>query len=330
MRYFSTLLLMGLLCVVLPAQINTLTLQPDQDCAKETFIWRLTTQTGRFGTTEDNTYNGVTYLPIMNWTWDGAYGQRMVLIDFLHNVDIPSGTEIIEARLSLFAPEEPTPDAFHSLESITGLPANGLIQSVTSPWEDATVTWNTRPTTSSQNEFVIPAPSSETQNYVDLDITDLIQDQVTNQSYGQLITLQEPDFYRKLIFAGSGNPNPDIRPRLVITYSGPLITPPLQEGCIQPEECELVFPDIFSPNQDGVNDEFRAFFEENCTVEEFSLLVYNRWGQKVYESSNPAEAWIGNLNDKAAGSDLYIYQAQYRIEGIEGVRTKTGQLTLVR
>ncbi|MEL6971836.1 MAG: gliding motility-associated C-terminal domain-containing protein, partial [Bacteroidota bacterium] len=52
----------------------------------------------------------------------------------------------------------------------------------------------------------------------------------------------------------------------------------------------IVVPDIFSPNGDGVNDEFRIFStidqtrEDLIRIDEFS--VYNRWGQRVFESEN--------------------------------------------
>ena len=399
---YLTMPLVALLYLVLPAQpVNTLILQPDFDCAKEKIIWRLITQNGPFGTTNSNSYNGITFLPIMNWTWNGSPGQRWLLLDFLHQLDLPTDLEVLEARLSLFAPTAATSDGFHSLETNTGKPSIAVIQRITSSWDDATANWNNQPTTTTVNEVILPPPTTETQDYPDIDITALIQDQVNNPAagFGLLIRMQETDYYRKLVFAGSAAENPALRPRLELTYRGEVIDPagvsytllpetlelcpgepqtiePLNperitaylwstgstsssltvetpgvysllatlDNCLQVRDtilvvegdceerpnCEVIFPDLFSPNQDGENDVFRPFYAEDCPLQDFRLEIYNRWGQKVYESDIPTAAWNGTLNGKNASPDVYIYQARYRLPGTQETISKSGQLTLLR
>lgn len=403
MRYLYTLLMLPGM-VFLCAQ-NTLVIQPSQECAKETLIWRLNTQTGPFGPTNTRNYDGITYLPIMNWTWNGSSGQRFILFDFLYGVAFPEDVTVISAKLSLYAPPESTSDGFHSLESNTGKPSIAVIQRITSPWEADEVTWDTQPSTTTADEIVLPAPTGEMQDYPDIDVTALIQAQIANpdEGHGLLIRMRETDYYRKLIFAGSAAEDPTLRPKLVIEYEGaathttpvPLdllyteyhqmcpgdsytiypidtslisaynwstgeTTPTIVvqdtgaysliatfgdcleleaidtimilwgNWCFDPEPCEVFFPDIFSPNQDGTNDEFRAFFPEECSLLDFNLEVYNRWGQQVFQSTDPRQGWRGDYQNKITPADVYIYHAQYNLAGTDEPIKRSGQLTLVR
>ena len=63
-------------------------------------------------------------------------------------------------------------------------------------------------------------------------------------------------------------------------------------------------PNTFTPNGDGANDEFRVVYR---SLKEFHIWVYNRWGHLVYESSDPAKGWDGNINGKPAAVGAYYY-----------------------
>ena len=67
-------------------------------------------------------------------------------------------------------------------------------------------------------------------------------------------------------------------------------------------------PNIFSPNFDGVNDLFLIFPEEQVSL--FSLMIFNRWGELVFESKDPGEGWDGTYRGKPAPPDLYLWAAQ--------------------
>ena len=63
----------------------------------------------------------------------------------------------------------------------------------------------------------------------------------------------------------------------------------------------LIIPNIFSPNGDGIND---VFLIKNKGYKELQLSVFNRWGNKYYETTKPEEGWNG---DKAAeGTYFYV------------------------
>ena len=66
----------------------------------------------------------------------------------------------------------------------------------------------------------------------------------------------------------------------------------------------LTFPNAFSPNGDGINDVFKAKTCEN--IEEFHAYIFNRWGQKLYEWSDPNEGWDGTYNGKDVKEGTYF------------------------
>jgi gliding motility-associated-like protein len=68
----------------------------------------------------------------------------------------------------------------------------------------------------------------------------------------------------------------------------------------------FAMPNAFSPNRDGWNDDFGpvAFNE----LGEYKLLVFDRWGEKVFESSDAVINWDGNYKGKPAAADVYIWK----------------------
>jgi gliding motility-associated-like protein len=69
--------------------------------------------------------------------------------------------------------------------------------------------------------------------------------------------------------------------------------------------CTFSYPDAFTPNNDGKNDGFRVITYGNQS--EYDLSVYNRWGQRVFHSSNPKEYWNGMLGGKECEVGTYYY-----------------------
>ena len=96
------------------------------------------------------------------------------------------------------------------------------------------------------------------------------------------------------------------------------------------EDCNrapVVFiPNVFSPNDDGYND---ILFVRSEYIKELSFSVYNRWGEKVFESQNPNEGWDGNYKGQPCSPDVYVYHATVVFE--DGTQTSMkGNVTLVR
>lgn len=79
----------------------------------------------------------------------------------------------------------------------------------------------------------------------------------------------------------------------------------------------LDFPNAFSPNGDGMNDIYRAKTDYQSIVE-FKAVIYNRWGQKLYEWNNPAGGWDGTYKGNPVKQG--VYYVQVTAKGADGRR----------
>lgn len=90
---------------------------------------------------------------------------------------------------------------------------------------------------------------------------------------------------------------------------------------------ETVFiPNVFTPNSDGSND---RFFVYGANIKQIELKVFNRWGEKVYESNNQFEGWDGLYKGVAAPAGAYVYEVRIVYMGGSDIRRK-GSITLLR
>lgn len=100
----------------------------------------------------------------------------------------------------------------------------------------------------------------------------------------------------------------------------------------------LIVPDAFTPNNDGVNDDLCLFGWSDC-VATFQIFIYDRWGEKVFESVDPKFCWDGVYKGKLLDPAVFVYyiKATYVVEGATITApkgtieiTKKGNITLVR
>jgi gliding motility-associated-like protein len=77
-------------------------------------------------------------------------------------------------------------------------------------------------------------------------------------------------------------------------------------------ECDLFIPNAFTPNGDGIDEDFGP--EAFCELKGYHFVVYNRWGQEVFNSNDPSERWDGNLNGEPLQFGLYSYMLRYNFE----------------
>ncbi len=69
-------------------------------------------------------------------------------------------------------------------------------------------------------------------------------------------------------------------------------------------ESKLEMPNAFSPNGDGINDIYKAK-DGYQSLTEFHAYIFNRWGQKLYEWTNPADGWDGKYKGKDVAQGVY-------------------------
>lgn len=73
-------------------------------------------------------------------------------------------------------------------------------------------------------------------------------------------------------------------------------------------ETTIFIPNAFTPNSDGVNDQFKIFGDLS-SVYFMDIAVYDRWGEKVFESNDPNFEWDGTYRGEPAPTGVYVYAA---------------------
>lgn len=91
--------------------------------------------------------------------------------------------------------------------------------------------------------------------------------------------------------------------------------------------CRVMLPTAFSPNGDGVNDFFRPKYR--CPVTQFTLSVYNRWGERVFFSTDPQVAWTGRVYNKPVAANTYVWILDYKDGNTNRPVHETGVVTVV-
>jgi gliding motility-associated-like protein len=98
----------------------------------------------------------------------------------------------------------------------------------------------------------------------------------------------------------------------------------VQENC-----CDNIFvPNAFSPNNDALNDEFRMVNAYGIDLKKF--VVMNRWGNVVFESTNPQIGWNGRHDGELCEVGNYYYLIQYVCPETKKEYLLKGDLMLMR
>ncbi len=105
-------------------------------------------------------------------------------------------------------------------------------------------------------------------------------------------------------------------------------------GCVD-QECKMLFidddfkfvkPTAFTPNGDGINDDLSL---QGFGVENFRMLIFNRWGEMVFQTSKFGDAWDGTFRGKEQEIGVYPYFIEGTVAGGREYLEK-GNITLIR
>ncbi len=92
------------------------------------------------------------------------------------------------------------------------------------------------------------------------------------------------------------------------------------------QDAQIIFPKAFSPNNDGINDNFTII---SNSFENFNFQVYNRWGELVFEALQPGFQWDGLSNGQPVPEGVYVFKFSgqtFRGEDYE----RSGTITVLR
>lgn len=93
-------------------------------------------------------------------------------------------------------------------------------------------------------------------------------------------------------------------------------------------DCSIVyFPKAFTPNNDGLNDNF-GISNPNAIDDLISFEIFDRWGSRVFSTDDPFEAWDGNFKGEVINPGVLLYRVRHLCEGEELVAV--GSLSIIR
>ncbi len=96
------------------------------------------------------------------------------------------------------------------------------------------------------------------------------------------------------------------------------------------ENCAVFIPNIFSPNDDGINDKIRPL--SDCELLDYTFQIFDRWGNLLYQSNNPHEGWDGTFNGHAINSGIFVWQLSFSLIENNHKRNdrQTGSVAIIR
>jgi len=92
------------------------------------------------------------------------------------------------------------------------------------------------------------------------------------------------------------------------------------------QEARLIYPNAFSPNRDGLNDEFRVY---GFYVQSGAIKIFNRWGNPVFVGETLEAVWDGKSNGKHVPPGVYILQIE-AIDMLGNPLVERKALTVIR
>ena len=94
-------------------------------------------------------------------------------------------------------------------------------------------------------------------------------------------------------------------------------------------------PNAFSPNGDGENDDLQIYYGSATCIKQLHLVIYNRWGEKIYETTDPAFKWDGTYNkgilkgSNQGNTGAYTYYMKAELTNGTKI-SKKGNISIVR
>lgn len=168
------------------------------------------------------------------------------------------------------------------------------------------------------------------------DFTVNLPDDITI-SPGEVVTLEAQASDVSVIFSWAGidgfisnNSTIQVSPTQSTIYSLTVSLPDCQPKVYDvqvnvTEEGNILIPDAFSPNNDGLNDDFFIYARNGIKIVEFQ--VYNKWGEKMHD--DPTQGWDGTHRNSLMQNDAYVYVV--KLEHPDGTEEMLkGQFLLIR
>jgi hypothetical protein len=204
---------------------KTLTAQPGPDNGQDCLVAYRETDGGLYA---NSNLNSNPDMAASRWTYSSqgaGEGTVRTYFRFTQLSEVPQSAVIKSAKLSLYGlssgVSSPEGNSVYPGSPYSSYGTNACwLKRATGTWDESTIKWNNKPSTTDVNQVEVPASTSQwNYNVTDLDVTQLVKDMVSNnQNYGFVLQLQYEQIYRSLNFASSEVADATKRPKLVVVY----------------------------------------------------------------------------------------------------------------
>ena len=92
---------------------------------------------------------------------------------------------------------------------------------------------------------------------------------------------------------------------------------------------DLFVPTAFSPDGDNNNESFGIKINADC-VEEMTLRVFDRWGELVFQSTDPETKWDGTFRGELLNANVFVYTLEIKLTYETEVKSLSGNVTLFK
>jgi gliding motility-associated-like protein len=96
------------------------------------------------------------------------------------------------------------------------------------------------------------------------------------------------------------------------------------------EELLVYVPNTFTPNNDVLNNTFKPIMTAGFDQFNYQLLIFNRWGEVIFESLDPDIGWDGSYNGNIMQDGVYTWKIKFGILQNEDTKEMTGHVNLIR
>ena len=91
----------------------------------------------------------------------------------------------------------------------------------------------------------------------------------------------------------------------------------------------LYAPNSFTPDGNNLNDLWIPIFSSPGYVKRYNLDIYNRWGQRIFETTNINQGWNGTFQGNIVQNGTYIWKINFRWYD-QRTYQLTGHITLIK
>jgi len=98
-------------------------------------------------------------------------------------------------------------------------------------------------------------------------------------------------------------------------------------SCVELLVSSVYIPNAFTPNEDELNEVFMPVLNE---VHDYNFLIYDRWGNKLFETSQPEKGWDGYFKGRLCEENIYVYKISFMDNEKNEAHEYAGKVALIK